>query len=86
MNKFNLGVERLEAKANPLTPTRAIKHHMGNVHVGTSDAMVEQDIRNAISQTKDGRWTNEIMAECIEYAIACHRENQALYNEVMSGR
>ena len=62
------------------TPRNDIRWLMGRVHVGTSDAEIEADIR---ARCSDPAYTPEIIQEAIDYALLCHRENQNLYARVM---
>lgn len=57
---------------------------MGRIHVSTPDAEIEADIRSRLA--KNAGITEEMLVECVEYAIACHRENQGLYRSVMTGK
>lgn len=57
-----------------------IRWLMGRVHVGTSNAEVERDIRERC--TKAGA-TEAQTAECVAYALKCHKDNRKLYNHVM---
>jgi|HubBroStandDraft_1064217.scaffolds.fasta_scaffold34755_1 hypothetical protein len=67
-------------------PQQSIRWLMGRVHVGTSDADIEADMRRRFAKAVANGMTEEQLAECIAYALACHRENQGLYNAVMTGR
>jgi hypothetical protein len=80
MNAF----EKYEKTVPDYVPKGSINWLLGRVHVGTSDADVEADIRSRLA--KNPNCTEEMMAECVKYAIACHRENQDLYRAVVSGR
>jgi Na+-transporting methylmalonyl-CoA/oxaloacetate decarboxylase gamma subunit len=64
-------------------PQASIRWLMGRVHVGTPDAEVEADMRRRCAKTNA---TEQEIAAIVAFAIACHRENQGLYNAVMSGR
>lgn len=68
----------------PYVPQQSIRWLMGRVHVGTSDAEVEADIRRRFA--KNVGMTEKQVAACVAYALDCHRENQWLYSAVMSGR
>lgn len=64
-------------------PRGALSWLVGRLHVGTCDDEIAADIR----QRADGRpeWTADLVAQAVEYALACHRDNQGLYRAVMSG-
>lgn len=64
-------------------PQREIFWLMGRIHVGTPDSEVEANIRRRLEGNKP---TEKQVAACIDYALACHRENQELYRKVTSGR
>lgn len=68
---------------------QSIEYHMGRVHVGTSDAAVEQEIREAIAgklaQCKHWEMSKATQDACVRYALQCHRKNQDLYAFVMGG-
>jgi len=68
-------------KVPDYVPQQSIRWLMGRVHVGTPDAEVEADMRKRCSKA-----TEEQAAACVEFALACHHENQGLYRSVMSGR
>jgi hypothetical protein len=61
-------------------PEASIRWLIGRVHVGTSDAEIEADMIRRCSTA-----TPQQKRACIKYALKCHRENQALYDHVMSG-
>jgi hypothetical protein len=76
--------EEYEKTVPAFVPRGSISWLMGRVHVGTPDAEVEADIRGRLAGNP--ACTEEMLVKCIEYAIACHRENQGLYRAVVSGR
>lgn len=76
--------EEYEKTVPTYVPKGSIHWLMGRIHVGTSDAEIESDIRTRLS--KNQNCTEDMMVECVKYAIACHRENQSLYHAVVSGR
>lgn len=67
-------------------PTFAIRHKLGNVHVGTSDAAVEELIREAPGIQRDPAWTPQLVDEAVRFALWQHAENGAEYHAVMGGR
>lgn len=68
---------------------QSIEFHMGRVHVGTSDAAIEQEIRDAIAdrlaKCKHWEMSQRTQDACVRYALKCHRKNQELYAFVMDG-
>lgn len=76
--------EEYEKTVPAYVPKGSIHWLMGRVHVGTPDAEVESDIRRRLAENP--ACTEEMLSECVKYAIACHRENQGLYRAVVSGR
>jgi len=73
--------EAYEKTVPDYVPKGGISWLMGRVHVSTSDAEIEADIRRRLPQASE-----EQLSECVKYAIACHRENQGLYRAVVSGK
>lgn len=71
------GREAIEVSAE--CPTRAIRWLLGNIHVGTSDAEIEAEIRRRANPATDARWTEEFTAEAVRFALWEHAENRALY-------
>jgi len=76
--------EDYEKTVPSFVPKGSIHWIMGNVHVGTSDAEVEADIRRRLAKNKNV--PEDQIVECVKYALACHKENRELYRAVMSGR
>lgn len=58
---------------------------MGRVHVGTPDNEIRQQIRERIANCIDARWTDELIEQAADFAVACHHENQGLYVRVTRG-
>lgn len=73
--------EEYEKTVPDFVPRGGIHWLMGRVHVSTPDSEIEADIRRRLPQA-----TEEQLVKCVEYAIACHRENQGLYQAVVSGK
>src|ERR1035437_2697638 len=71
-----------EPMAKFQVPEASIRFLLGRMHVSTSDADVEKDIRRRLvaSQTTPAQRN-----ACVKYALKCHRENQALYCRVIYG-
>ena len=70
-------------------PTRSIRYLLGNIHVATPAAEVEQLIRDAVNARRalgHAEWTREREDEAVRFALWEHAENYALYAYVMSGR
>lgn len=76
--------EEYEKTVPEFVPRGAIHWLMGRTHVGTSDAAIEAEVRKRLQKNKG--ITEEQLAACVAYALACHRENQGLYHAVMTGR
>jgi hypothetical protein len=74
-------------RVSPLVPTMAIDHHLGRVHVGTSDAEVKADIEQMVARAaaNDPRWTPALRRQAVKYALWSHHRNQAEYEWLMSG-
>lgn len=72
-------------------PTFAIRRKLGNVHVGTPDAAIEDMIRNApgaqsrTDQRTGTAITDQQIAEAVRFALWQHAENRAEYGYVMGG-
>jgi hypothetical protein len=71
------GREAIEVSAE--CPTRAIRWLLGNIHVGTSDAEIEAEVRRRANPATDARWTEEFTAEAVRFALWEAEENRALY-------
>jgi hypothetical protein len=70
-----------------LVPTVMLRHHLGRVHIGTSDLDVARDTWSAIKQAPNQEaWTREIRRQTLAAALWLHAENRAEYAHVMSGR
>lgn len=76
-----MSFEEYEKTVPDYVPRGGINWLMGCLHVSTPDSEIEADITRRLPQA-----TPEQLAKCVEYAIACHRENQGLYRAVVSGR
>ena len=76
--------EEYEKTVPDYVPKGSISWLLGRVHVSTPDSEIEADISNRLATNT--KCTPEMLAECIKYAIACHRENQGLYQAVVTGR
>jgi hypothetical protein len=67
-------------------PQGSIRWLLGRVHVSTSDAEVEADIRRRLPSKLTAPLITEAQRKaCVKYALKCHRENQALYCHVVYG-
>jgi len=68
--------------------TASITHHMGNVHVGTSNAGVEAEIREAIAKFRRANRNYSVSKRtedaCVKFALHLHDENRAVYRWVYS--
>ena len=64
-------------------PTQSIDYIVNRLHVGTSDAEVEADIRGRA--TGRDNWTPELIDEAVRYALWRHAENRGQYEGVMGG-
>jgi hypothetical protein len=73
----------MKKKVPSYVPQGPIRWLMGRVHVGTPDVEIEADIRRRMVKNNP---TEEQMRACVDYALACHRENQGLYHTVMTGK
>ena len=62
-------------------PKYSIGWLIARLHVGTSDADIEADLRKRLSKSL---LTPAQFKKCLVYALKCHKENQNLYNRVMS--
>ena len=87
MQTFTSDYGRKGIRVPDRCPTRAIRHHLGNVHVGTSDHDVEMELRAEIELAQMGpqgaEWTPEMVRAAIRYALWQHGENRAEYSMVM---
>jgi hypothetical protein len=61
---------------------RAIEFIMGRVHIGTSDADIELDMRRRAKKMGASEGLTEAL---VSYALAEHQRNQQEYNAVMGG-
>jgi len=72
-------------------PTVMLRYHLGNVHVGTSDEDVIEEVRRAIQRAaaangpEAAEWTGETIRQTLAAALWLHHENRAEYTGVMSG-
>lgn len=70
-------------------PTRAIRHHLGNVNVNTSMRMIELEVRANIARQVAKRgpeaaeWTDSMINHTVRFALWQHEENRAEYAVVM---
>lgn len=75
---FTLDGRRL--RLSPKVPAHQIKCLVAQLHVGTADGdVVEMIAKRAAS------WPNPTRANACNYALYCHRQNQALYRKVALG-
>ena len=65
-------------------PVGSTRWLVNRLHVSTSDAEIEADMRRRVADRPD--WTPELVAQLVACALECHRENQRLYSDVVSGR
>ncbi|MCO7728990.1 hypothetical protein NJB93_20735 [Brucella intermedia] len=70
-------VSALAVKPRPEVPTVQISWLVGNQHVGTDDAELAADFRSRIERA--GAADPDLVAQIVAYALACHRDNQALF-------
>jgi len=67
-------------------PRSAISWLMGRVHVGTSDAEIEADIRKRIAEGPQAKlYTESLIKQSVAYALECHKRNRGLYRDVVNG-
>jgi hypothetical protein len=64
-------------------PKSQIDFIVGNIHVGTPDEEVADNIRRRCE--KNG-FPAAVMKACVVYALKAHKRNRDLYNDVMMGR
>lgn len=69
-------------------PTRAIRHHLGRVNVGTSVDDVLDEVRDEISRqilkgVQVEMWTEKMVRDTLRFAEWQHLENRAEYAVVM---
>lgn len=70
-------------------PTRAIRHHLGNVGVGTSLEAVRAEVESEITHqmltnhAEAHLWTPKLIRDTIRFAEWQHLENRAEYAVVM---
>ena len=69
-------------KKFPRVPYAAIRWMVGNIHVGKSNEDVADKVAERLR--KSGATADEL-AEAIEYAVAVHRSNRALYLVIQHG-
>ncbi len=83
---FTSSYGRKGCRVPAATPTRAIRHHLGNVHVGTPVSVVRAEIAMEVSkQVRKGAegWTPEMCRAAERFAEWQHLENRAEYAMVM---
>jgi hypothetical protein len=89
MQTFTSDYGRKGCRVPDACPTRAIRHHLGRVHVGTSPAVVAAEIRAEIDRTLAERpqdaatWTPTMRRAAVRFALWQHAENRAEYAVVM---
>lgn len=69
-------------------PTRALRSRLGRTHVGTSVAVVESMVRDAVAGQRaagNAGWTKVLENEAVRFALWQHAENRAEYEFVMGG-
>ena len=70
-------------------PTRAIRHHLGNVHVGTPVEDVVLEVKAEIAKMvlthpdEAHLWTPKMVRDTLRFARWQHEENRAEYAVVM---
>lgn len=64
-------------------PQFDIRWLVGRMHVGTPDSEIAADIARRLA--KNPKATEEMIAECVAFALHCHHENGRLYRDVMRG-
>jgi hypothetical protein len=67
----------------PRVPYAAIRHFVGELHVGTPDAEVACEYAH---RARLGGASRSEIVECVRYALAVHEDNRKLYAAVVSGR
>lgn len=77
---YNVDVENFKS---------VIRMHVGSMHVGTPDATIEREIRNAVAyrlakrDAKSWRVIPTLADDCVAYALQCHHENYEEYRSVL---
>lgn len=71
------------------TPTRAIRHHLGNVHVGVPTSEVVDEVKAEIARVivkhpdEADQWTEKLISDTLRFAAWQHEEDRAEYAVVM---
>jgi len=65
-------------------PKASIEWLVNRLHVSVSDEDVKKDIRRRARRNPNV--TESLIERMANYAVKCHRKNQALYLAVTSGR
>jgi hypothetical protein len=65
-------------------PKQTIAWIVARFHVNTPDAEIKADILRRTKRCPS--WSPDYVKAAQDYAIKCHRQNQALYRDVMTGR
>ena len=66
-------------------PTRALRHKLGRVHVGTDEGELLREIAAAMLRSPDS-YSDEQQRQTLEAARWLHAENRAEFAAVMAGR
>lgn len=88
MQTFTSGYGRKGIRVADATPTRAIRHHLGNVHVATSLDEVTDEVKAEIAkQIASGAegWTPQVIRDTVRFTRWQHLENREEYLYVMGG-
>ena len=87
--RFRSAYNRVGIVVPAKVPTIAVRHRLGSVHVGTSEAEVIELVRCAIDDQRKGsqadQWTPEVIEATVRFARWQHAENRAEYRYVMGG-
>ena len=82
-------LQKIEAEGDAFQPVDdpAVRHAMGSVHAGLSE---EQAIEAFTDKLKNGwdtlaKLSPERLDKVIRLVVSAHRENQALYHDVVRG-
>ena len=78
------GRKRAIMRYDERIPVGATHWLVNRLHVSTPDEEIEADMRRRVAGRAD--WTPELVEQLVACALECHRENQKLYSDVMSGR
>jgi hypothetical protein len=91
VQEFKSSYGRKGCRVPDACPTRAIRHHLGRVSVGTSPADVAAEVRAEITlrvarHPEDAAaWSPTMRRAAVRYALWQHAENRAEYAAVMGG-